>query len=206
MMKKKFIATLAIASSSFVFGQVGINTNTPQSTLEVTSSSSPTSPEGMLVPRFTVAELAAKDAAYGAAQNGILVFISTGVGSTGKTSDIKNSGFYYYDNPTSKWKVAGNSSSSTFNVTTEKTASYTALATDDYIKLNINTAGQTLTLPTTGVTVGKIIMASNIGNMPVTILPQPRNASMPISKQLAKENSGSFIYLGNGLWDWASGF
>ncbi|RNA61548.1 hypothetical protein D1631_06190 [Chryseobacterium nematophagum] len=206
-MKKQFITTIAMILSAFALGQVGVNTNAPQSTLDVMGTTSATKADGILIPRFTVTELAAKDAAYGASQNGALVFVVSGTGSTGKTSDITGTGFYYYDNPTSKWKAAGGSSSSaSFNVTTEQVSDYTVLATDSFIKLNITTAGHILTLPTSGIPMGKTIYVSNIGNNGIDISPLPRN---PQFTQIQAGTSGALVYLGgtgDGSWDWVTGF
>lgn len=194
--------------SAFAFGQVGVNTDTPQSTLDVVGTTSATKADGVLVPRYTVAELAAKDAAYGVSQNGVLVFVTSGTGSSGKTSDISEAGFYYYDNPTSKWKhVGGGSVSTSFNVTTEQNSDYTVLPTDNFIKLNITTADpHVLTLPTSGIPVGKMVYVSNIGNNAINISPAPRN---PQFTQVQAGISGMLIYLGgtgDGSWEWATGF
>ncbi|RNA62862.1 hypothetical protein D1631_13430 [Chryseobacterium nematophagum] len=207
-MKKQFITTMATVLGVFAFGQVGVNTNTPQSTLDVVGTTTATKADGVLIPRFTVTELAAKDAAYGASQNGVLVFVTSGVGSAGKTSDITGTNFYYYDSPTSKWKVAGGggSASVNFNVTDEKTDNYTVLPADNFIKLNINTTDKTLTLPTSGISVGKTIYVSNIGLQNVEISPSPRNDAY---KQVQAKASGILVYLGgtgDGSWDWVTGF
>ncbi|CAA7196603.1 hypothetical protein [Chryseobacterium potabilaquae] len=205
-MKKKIIVAWAAISSTLAFGQVGIHTNTPQSTLDVVGTSSTASPDGVLIPRFTVAQLAAKDLAYGVAQNGVLVFVISGSGTSGKTSNISGTGFYYYDNPTSKWKSLGGNSMVTFNVTTEITTDYTVLPTDDYITLKIDTSGHTLTLPTSGISVGKTIYVSNIGNNNIDISPAPRNT---VFTQVQAGGSGILVYLGgsgNESWDWISGF
>ncbi|CAA7194066.1 hypothetical protein [Chryseobacterium potabilaquae] len=206
-MKKQFITAMTVLMSAFALGQVGINTETPQSTLDIVGTSSANSPDGVLVPRFTVAQLAAKDAAYGASQDGVLVFVTSGTGSSGKTSDIIGSGFYYYDNSVSKWKiVGGNSASASFNVTAEQTSDYTVLATDDYIKLRITTSGHTLTLPTSGIAVGKKIYVSNTGSSNIDIYPVPNNTS---TMQVQAGASGILLYIGGtgtGSWDWVTGY
>ncbi|RMZ59059.1 hypothetical protein D1632_15990 [Chryseobacterium nematophagum] len=203
-MKKQFITAMTVLMSAFAFGQVGVNTQTPQSTLDVTGTSSATVADGVLVPRYTVAELATKDAAYGASQNGVFVFVTSGTGSSGKTSDVTGAGFYYYDNPTSKWKgMGGNTASTSFNVTADQTSDYTVLATDDFVKLNISTPGRTLTLPTTGIPVGKRVYISNIGTSNINISPSPRN---PAVTQGQAKSSGALVYLGGSEWDWVTGY
>ncbi|CAA7196684.1 hypothetical protein [Chryseobacterium potabilaquae] len=205
-MKKTFIILTTIVSM-YTLGQVGINTNTPQSTLDIVGNTTVTSPDGLLIPRFTVAELSARDGAYGAAQNGVLVFVTSGTGSSGKTSDIIGTGVYYYDNSTSKWKgVEGNSSSSSFNVTADQTSDYTVLPTDNFVKLNLTTPGHMLTLPTSGIPVGKIIYVSNIGSDGIDLSPLPFNPSFV---NIGARISGILVYLGgtgNGSWDWVSGY
>ncbi|RMZ60753.1 hypothetical protein D1632_01880 [Chryseobacterium nematophagum] len=203
-MKKTFI-TLTIAVGTFAFGQVGVNTTEPKSTLDVMGVSSPMVPDGVLVPRYSVAELAAKDAAYAADQNGTLVFVTTGTGTSGKTSDILGSGFYYYDNPTSKWKAVGGSvipPSPPFLVTSEITGDYTLQPNDGYLTLNITTDSKTLTLPP-DFPAGKVVYVSNVGNRNMNIDPLPRNSQ---TSRVFAGASGILISIGNGNWDWIRGF
>jgi hypothetical protein len=217
MEKKLLTFATGMLFTATVYGQVGINTNTPQSTLDINGVTTATVPDGILVPRFTVAELAGKDAAYGLAQNGTLVFVTSGTGiPNSKTSDITGTGFYYYDHPASKWKIVGGpSSSAVFDVTPEKTGSYTVTANDGYVTLNINTAGNVLTLPTTGIPIGKKIYVSNTGSEAMDISPIPRNtgsnigSGLPLYMKVQAGSSGALIYLGgtgNGSWDWISGY
>ncbi|WP_343644003.1 hypothetical protein [Chryseobacterium sp.] len=152
--------------------------------------------------------MAAKDSVYGIAQNGVLVFVTSGSGTTDKTSAISASGFYYFDAPSSRWKNTGGSSgsSSSFNVTTEQTGTYTVLASDDFVKLNTSSPGHTLTLPVSGISVGKMVYVSNIGNNSIDISPFPRNTAFT---QVQAGTSGILVYLGgngNGSWDWVAGF
>ncbi|CAA7196519.1 hypothetical protein [Chryseobacterium potabilaquae] len=211
-MKKTFI-TLTIAVGTFAFGQVGVNTTEPKSTLDVMGVSSPTVPDGVLVPRYSVTELAAKDAAYASDQNGTLVFVTSSItGTTVKTSDISAAGFYYYDNSTSKWKAVGggSSSDSTFNISpAEITATYNVLVTDDFLKLNPSGSGQTLNLPneTTDPTLkrGKKIYVSNISLEFMEIVPHPRS---PFTTGVLAQRGGILIYIGGtgpGSWEWITG-
>lgn len=209
MMKiKKLLIVSCTMVNCLCWGQVGINTETPKATLDIVAKNGSRNADGLLIPRFTALELSVKDSVYNDEQNGTLVFVTSANGNTNKTSDITSSGFYYYDSSTSKWKSIAESTSNTssFNVTTEKTASYTALPNDGYIKFNINIAGQTLTLPASGVSVGKRIYVSNVGSQNIDISPAPRNPSFT---NIGAGGSGVLIYLGgagNGSWDWVSGF
>jgi hypothetical protein len=104
---KKIIFAFAVLATSFASAQVGVGNTSPKATLDVTGVSTTTVADGVLVPRYTAATLATKDAAYGADQNGALVFITDITGATGKTSNVTAVGFYYYDHATSKWKAVG---------------------------------------------------------------------------------------------------
>lgn len=91
-------------------GRVGINTQSPAATLDVVATTTdPSRPDALLVPRMTRAQLYAKDAAYLAAQDGALVFVNTIDGTaTPKTVNVTTSGFYYYDGrSTNTWIAVG---------------------------------------------------------------------------------------------------
>ncbi len=135
-MKKNVLSTLVFLTSlGFASAQVGINQMMPKASLDVKASDQATIVDGVLVPRLTVTELALKDGIYLADQNGALVFVTAGVGTAGKTIDIKTPGFYYYDSNTSKWTSMGGSSAvpSAANVVYTSSSSYTLLGTEDII-------------------------------------------------------------------------
>lgn len=90
-------------------GRVGINTTTPAATLDVVANTTLNDrPDALLVPRMTRAQLLAKDAAYVAAQNGALAFVTAIDGTaTAKTVNVTATGFYYYDAPNSVWVAVG---------------------------------------------------------------------------------------------------
>jgi len=202
-MRKKILSVFSIALICMsAKGQIGINTQSPKATLDIVGKKEATSPDGVLVPRSTVAELAAKDTVYGTDQNGALIYVTSGTGSSGKTSNITGAGLYYYDAPSAKWRMVGVDTS--FNITDEKTTSYTALPTDDYIKLNMTSSGNVLTLPVTGVPVGKKIYYSNRGTNEMAVTPMSINQAYTVIQ--AKTN-GFFIYLGGtgqGSWEMVS--
>lgn len=117
-MKINLVPLLMLLGISYGgYAQVGINTNTPKATLDVSANVLPTNTtaNGVLIPRVTVAELDAKSAYYTTLQNGALVYVTGGSSSNAKTANITGAGFYYYDAPNSVWKtstmdLAGNGS------------------------------------------------------------------------------------------------
>ena len=76
------------------FGQVGINTTSPDAQLDVRSSnqSTPSNKDGLLIPKVDDFPLTNPTAA----QQGMLVYLTT-------TSGANEPGFYYWDNATVTW-------------------------------------------------------------------------------------------------------
>jgi len=204
---KKFLLTATMlvglsALSKAQQGRVGINTATPAATLDVVANTTDnTRPDALLVPRLTRSQLVAKDAAYDTAQNGALTFVNTidGTAST-KTVNVTAVGFYYYDSVSSTWKSVGGGATVTpaLNVTS-KTGNYTALPTDDIILYTTSAATQ-LTLPTTGVTVGKRIYVSVIGTADVTLSPAPRETA---NQTLIAGQANILMYTGDATSPWS---
>jgi len=98
---KKIITTayllgMAVFSQS-MFGQVGINTKTPNATLDITPKTTDGSkPEGLLIPQLDGNSL--NTAAYGTAQKGVIVYVKSPASHTdAKTANITTEGFYYFD-------------------------------------------------------------------------------------------------------------
>lgn len=93
-------------ATTIAFGQVGINTTTPQATLDVVGKKGATDKDGFIAPRLTRAELTAKgDALYGASQNGAIIFITdiTGGNSNTQRVNITQTGYYYFDASNNIW-------------------------------------------------------------------------------------------------------
>lgn len=101
MRKSAIILTLML--SFLMKAQVGINTQSPAATLDVTHKSG--SPAGIIAPRVTADELINNDANYGANQNGAIVFVTDlATGSpTVKTKDINMPGYYFFSSLENKW-------------------------------------------------------------------------------------------------------
>ena len=190
-MKKNFYLAIALLGFSVSLNAqtakkgVGIKTDTPQTTLDVRAEATDTSmPDGVLVPRLTVTELNAKSAAYGADQNGALVFVTSNTqGGTGtKEENVKDPGFYYYDHATSKWKGVGGGgdagqikgsmhavvSGPNANVRTSATlTSSTWTSTDFGIFIN-GSPLQLINLPDASTNAGRILFVSNLTGGGVT--------------------------------------
>ena len=134
---------MAMLTTGIASAQVGVGNTSPKATLDVTGVATTTVADGVLVPRYTAGDLAAKDNAYGADQNGALVFITAVTGATGKTADVAAVGFYYYNHATSKWKaVGGGSSSPTLpSFRTVAGAATTNILTSDFDNVVVITGG-----------------------------------------------------------------
>jgi hypothetical protein len=144
------VITLAVCLSSIsAYGQVGINTQTPAATLDVaarTTGTSATTPEGLIAPRLTIADLNAKASAYGTAQAGSLIYITDAANGSpsGQTASINAIGYYFFDG--SVWlKVTTGSTGSTNDIY----SSDGALAADRTVALSDKTLAFTAN-PTTG--------------------------------------------------------
>ncbi|MDR4894326.1 MULTISPECIES: hypothetical protein [unclassified Chryseobacterium] len=104
---KKNVTTLLtvvlLAASAGVFAQtagVGINTATPNSTLDVNGKLGTADPDGFQAPRLTRTQLSSKgDALYGADQKGALIYITdiSSGDNTGPRVNIESVGYYYFD-------------------------------------------------------------------------------------------------------------
>ena len=148
-MKNKLL-TLAILSFTgyLINAQVGINTGLPQATLDVVGF--PTNinkPDGIIAPRLSLSQLAAKT--YAAAQTGALVYV-TSINATpaGSTINVTTPGYYYYDGTVwifttpSDWHTTGNSgTTAAAGVVGSTISSGNFLGTKDSQNLVIATAG-----------------------------------------------------------------
>jgi hypothetical protein len=181
-------------------GNVGMNTFTPQSTLDIKAryaNGTNTLVDGLLVPR--VARQRAQNMA--SVPVSTMVYITEAITGTqtGSTQYVDAPGFYYSDG--TNWLKVG---AAPLNVTAELDTNYTAAVTDDII-LFTTTAPRTLTLPTSGVAVGKKYYISLTGSNGIDFLPATaiRNTSYNL---LNAGTSATIMYLGGGKWDVVSGY
>lgn len=105
-MKTKFTHLTAILISGISFAQVGINTASPKTTLDVSATrdtsgviTNNTQTFGLQAPRLTRAELTSNTATYGTNQTGALIYITdvTGGDATGQRINVTAMGYYYFD-------------------------------------------------------------------------------------------------------------
>lgn len=97
-MKKYYylLATFLIAGS--ISAQVGINTENPKATLQIQKKDDLSFPDGLILPRISGDSLRMKDAAYGADQNGVLLYVtSPTTNNSMKTLNVTKPGLYMYD-------------------------------------------------------------------------------------------------------------
>lgn len=106
--KKGILLTGIFSISTFTFAQIGINTETPHSTLDIEGSTEANRVAGIQAPRLTLAALTAKiSSLYGANQIGALIYITnvSGGDRTGQRVNISTPGYYYFDG--SFWQNLG---------------------------------------------------------------------------------------------------
>ncbi|MDY3363793.1 hypothetical protein PG623_07245 [Riemerella anatipestifer] len=146
-------------------GKVGINTNTPNATLEIQISDANktgTTKEGILIPNVTTER--AKAMGAGVAES-TLVYIESGTAEASTTiSEVNGKGFYYFTD--GKWqKVGGNSNGATLNTITGDLRIVTSINPTEWAKPNtfalVQTGGTQIGLPDPKNYVGKIISVNN---------------------------------------------
>jgi hypothetical protein len=130
-MKRKLIFLFGFFPLLSLYSQVGINNENPKATLHITPGKTDGStPEGIIAPNLSRAQLITKDVQYTAAQKGAIVYVSTidGTVST-KTIKVTSIGYYYFDGsiwqqfatsaagsiPSEPWRVQGSTTEATSN-------------------------------------------------------------------------------------------
>lgn len=119
-MKINLILLGTLLVSGIAYAQVGINTETPKATLDVTASPLDlTKTDGIIAPRLKGSELKTKDANYDVPQTGAIVYITEvlAVGNTSpKTVNLTATGYYYFDGSIWQKMVIPATSAATWNL------------------------------------------------------------------------------------------
>lgn len=99
MKVKLFFSIVLSLFAMTIYGQVGIGKATSSATLDVIATATDaTTVEGFIGPRLTGNQLTAKNAQYGSSQNAAIVYVTEiASATTGKTKNVKNIGYYFYD-------------------------------------------------------------------------------------------------------------
>ncbi|MFL9833976.1 hypothetical protein [Chryseobacterium terrae] len=119
---KKIIFTISVLASCAAYSQVGINTEEPKATLDVTGKPTDlTKTDGIIAPRLKGSELKGKDALYGTDQKASLVYVTEALAAsdtTSKTVNVTSTGYFYFDgnvwqklntgNAGNNWSLLGN--------------------------------------------------------------------------------------------------
>lgn len=158
-MRKCYIVLILLLLGQSIAAQVGINTQNPKSSLHVQKRTELTFADGIIPPRISGDSLRLKDAAYGLAQNGAIVFVTSPV-TTGsiKTQDVLSKGFFVYD---ANYTHPGNQLGVWNRVTTSDvgaaSSTYAARATGNLqlLSLGLNLLGSAVrTIPLLGTSSG----------------------------------------------------
>ncbi|RNA60437.1 hypothetical protein D1631_18725 [Chryseobacterium nematophagum] len=111
---KKTNLLLCMLFGAVAYGQVGVNTTSPKSTLDVRAKATDGSTsEGIIVPKLTGDALFAAIAAgkYGSDQHSTIVYVTApATNLTSQTTQVDAIGFYYFDSDDNQWKKLGSSS------------------------------------------------------------------------------------------------
>lgn len=174
-MKKSFVILILSVLGSIINAQVGINTNNPKATLQVQKRTELAFADGIIPPRISGDSLRLKEAAYGPAQNGAMVFVTSPITTTAgsvKTRDVTTSGFFVYDanyvNPggvTGTWNHVVMGDTATPN--TSATYAMRAQGNLQLLSLGINLLGSSVrSIPIRPATAG--VISVEIGTPQVT--------------------------------------
>lgn len=99
---KKHIFIIMSAFFNVCYSQVGIGTDAPKASLEITQNGvGSTVPSGVLIPRMTGDQISAMT--VGTNHNSMLVYATSAAAS----SEIDTPGFWYYDSANTVWKPLG---------------------------------------------------------------------------------------------------
>ena len=143
-MKKLYFLLLIWFSSLSLFSQVGVNTTSPNTSLDVQASRNSngiidnTQFFGIQAPRITRAELTNYTGSYGPDQNGALIYINDISGGNALASSprefVTGVGYYYFESSSNKWRRLTDNTNSVAASATKSDNGLTTTA-DNIVKL-----------------------------------------------------------------------
>lgn len=105
---RKITLIILCGFSSTMFSQTGLNTGTPNATVEISQGVFRSPENGVMIPRITGSDLARNDARYTAEQNGTMIYVTEAVPKSQvstKTIEVTQKGMYvYHHEPYRRWK------------------------------------------------------------------------------------------------------
>lgn len=182
-MKKILIFSLVIASSMTVYSQVRLTAVTNSAvnssafidaSSNATNNSTVNAGKGLVFPRvdlstFTFLGTTGIASNFPGRFDGMIVYNTKdgGTANAGATSGTLTPGFWFYENKSATttggtWKALGSSAAANPAVFAVTTATYTALATDGTLLVNVPTGGATVTLPAASTNNGKILTIKKV--------------------------------------------
>lgn len=172
---KKNLFPIVLLLSHLAFAQVGINTYSPQATLDVASNAADnTKLDGIIAPRISGDLLKAKT--YTSFQTGAIVYATTADSSpSGQTADVIVPGYYYFDGVSDKWinMSSGNSSSTSVSAPYSTPNSGNILLNNTHYTLRIYGGNTGVTLPDASTCKGRIyilIGSNGISSKPISVV------------------------------------
>ncbi|WP_265130338.1 hypothetical protein [Chryseobacterium oranimense] len=205
-MKKATLLSF-IFGTQFLFSQVGINTSSPNATLDVVAkATNGSSPEGILTPRLTGNQIQSADNQYTTAQRGILIYATAPVTSASpKTVNITSEGYYYFDG--NIWQKVLNQNTNLYNSNGILTANRTVTMEDKILSFTSTATTGTSHFQVDGNTLNVDAVNNRIGlgtNTPSTKL-HIDNGTTPGAIRIVDGTQGEGKILvsdANGLGTW----
>ena len=210
-MKKNFYLAIALLGFSVSLNAqtakkgVGIKTDSPQATLDVRAEATVTTmPDGVLVPRLDVGQLNAKSAAYGADQNGALVFVTSNTqGSAG--TKVENLTFNNTSATNPNKRVIVDTRFQTNKAVFAKIRTVGSLAATDWQDddfIIVVTGGTSIGLPVcNAANEGRIISVASQLTLNASI-----TANAPQGNSTIRAGKGSYYSCSNNKWYTVGGF
>ncbi|THV59381.1 hypothetical protein [Chryseobacterium candidae] len=201
MVKKIFFISTFFFSYEYVFSQVGINTTSPQATIDVKAKTTDGSkPEGLIPPRLTGDQISSADNQYGANQIGTIIYATAPVAvTTTKTKNITSAGYYYFDG------VLWNKMSYNANVLLSVNQQNPTYIGNETVILDNNAGIHNIQLPAPSTMNGKILYYRNNSTASGVAGTATFIVNVPINNTTCQPNRGMTLYSDGTAWYVISG-